>query len=204
MKRINSFATILLIAAMPILFTSCDDDDWDYYDYYGDWYNNYNWYTDSFDFGTSTLNAEAQCLRGHWTGTLINEYTADDGSREQAKMNADIEFDQYDSNSLNGRGREIDYVGNESQELRFAWYIDPRNGDIYIKYDKSGYEFRMDYNSKEEGFYLDDNQFNGIANGQNNNEALAFDLTRTTLAKPSSRAIVKSDTSTVAMKFRKR
>jgi hypothetical protein len=115
MKRINSFATILLIAAMPILFTSCDDDDWDYYDYYGDWYNNYNWYNDSFDYGTSTLNAEAQCLRGHWTGTL-----------------------------------------------------------------------------------------NGIANGQNNNEALAFDLTRTTLAKPSSRAIVKSDTSTVAMKFRKR
>ena len=107
-------------------------------------------------------------------GYFINEYTADDGSREQAKMNADIEFDQYDSNSLNGRGREIDYVAMKVRNQDLHGYIDPRNGDIYIKYDKSGYEFRMDYNSKEEGFYLDDNQFNGIANGQNNNEALAF------------------------------
>ena len=73
-------------------------------------------------------------------------------------MYADFEFDQYDSNSLNGRGRETDYApalddygnyiydndGNmvyDSQELRFAWYIDPKTGDISIKYDNSGYLF---------------------------------------------------------------
>ena len=71
----------------------------------------------------------------------------------------------------------------DSQQLRFSWYIDPRSGDICIKYDGSGYEYRTSWNG---GFSLNTQtgQFWGTFNGCNNNEQIAFSLTRTTLAKP--------------------
>lgn len=186
MKRMNRFLEMMAMAAMPLLFTACDDDHYvyDYYDYYEEWYDDYDWYDKSFNYGTNVLNEEAQCLRGHWEGDMVLEYTDDYGQRQRAAMGVEFEFDQYNSKSLNGRGREIDYVGDEWQELRFSWYIDPRTGDINIKYDGSGFTFRLDINDRVNGFYLDDNVFYGTMVGQNNDEIIYFDCTRTTLAKP--------------------
>jgi len=175
----------MLAAVMALSFTmtSCDDDPWDYYDYYEGWYDDYDWYDDSFDYGTAQLNAMAQTLRGHWEGTMRNEYTNDMGEREYVDMYVYFEFDQYNNKSLNGRGREIDYLGNDSQELRFSWYIDPRTGDIRIRYDGSNYTFVLDYdaNTPRSGFSLSDNYFNGVMEGVNNTELIFFDCERTTI-----------------------
>ena len=118
---------------------------------------------------------------------MRNEYTDNTGHRVYVDMYVYFEFDQYNSRSLNGRGREIDTVGDESQELRFSWYIDPRSGDIHIRYDDSGYTFVLDSrgNSQTSGFSLTDDYFNGVMEGVNNDELIFFDCVRTTLAKPS-------------------
>lgn len=188
MKHLKLFWATLVFGVLPFSFTSCDDPwGWDYYDYYEDWYYDYNWYDDAFDYGTERLKLMASTLRGHWEGTMRNEYTDDFGHRVYVDMYVYFEFDQYNSRSLNGRGREIDYVGNESQELRFSWYIDPRSGDIHIRYDGSGYTFVLDShgNSQTSGFSLSDDYFNGVMEGVNNDELIYFDCVRTTWAKPS-------------------
>lgn len=187
MMNFRTMAATLAVLAMPLAFTSCDyDDPWDYNDYYGDWYDDYDWYEKPFDHGTSDLNYMAQLLRGHWQGTLRNYYTDDNGNRTYADMNVFYEFDQYDATSLNGRGVETDWVGDESQELTFSWYIDPRTGNINIKYDNSNMTFLLDANANEEfaGFYLDNKTFSGVMEGTNNDEQLVFDCSRTTVAAP--------------------
>lgn len=188
MKHLKLLWTAIVFGVLPFSFTSCDDPwDWDYYDYYGDWYYDYNWYDDAFDYGTDELRLVANTLRGHWEGTMRNEYTDNTGHRVYVDMYVYFEFDQYNSRSLNGRGREIDTVGDESQELRFSWYIDPRSGDIHIRYDDSGYTFVLDSrgSSQTSGFSLTDDYFNGVMEGVNNDELIFFDCVRTTLAKPS-------------------
>lgn len=195
---------MVAVLAMALTFTSCDDDpwhdDWDYRDYNQGWYDDYDWYGDAFNYGTNTLNQEAQALRGYWTGQIENAYYDNKNQLQRVQMNAEFEFDQYDSNSLNGRGRETDYApmvdddGNyvydsdgqlvyDSQELRFSWYIDPRTGDINIKYDGSGYEYKTEWDG---GFSLNtqSKRFYGVFTGTNNNEQISFNLSRTTLAKP--------------------
>ena len=220
MKRISYTLSMLLLMAVPTLFTSCDDeppyDPYDYYsNYYGDWYDDYDWYNDNFDYGTAQLTAMAQCLRGHWGGTLTNVYTDDNGERQAVNMNVQFEFDQYDASSLNGRGQEIDYVGDKSQELRFSWYIDPRTGNINIKYDKSGYTFVLDAknNTQDSGFSLDKNAFNGVMEGVNNDELVYFDCTRNTLSAQNTSAwqapavttpVASKRTLDAPMKFRRR
>lgn len=203
MKRNNKFYTLLAAVAMVFTFTSCDDDpwhDWDYYDYSEGWYDDYRWYDDAFNYGTDYLNREASALRGYWKGRTELHYYDNNGQRQVAQMESEFEFDQYNQNSLNGRGREVDYAprvdnnGNyvydntgalvyDSQELRFSWYIDPRTGDINIKYDKSGTVYTAAF---QNGFSLDTKtgQFYGTFRCQKYDEELRFDLTRTTLAKP--------------------
>lgn len=180
------------MALCTLSFVSCEEDpwfhDWDYYDYNQDWYDDYNWYNDPFDYGTDDLKALAQTLRGHWEGMLRYYYIGESGQYEIADMDVHFEFDQYDASSLNGRGRETDYVGDESQELRFAWYIDPRTADIYVRYDETGKTYKLDShaNSDFSGFSLDQYAFSGVMEGYNNDEYLVFDCTRTTLAKENS------------------
>ena len=90
MKKIYYLATLLMLAAMPVLFTSCDDEPYYWYeDYYGDWYDDYDWYDKPFDYGKSDLVTMAQTLNGTWSGTATNEYTNDDGQRERMEC-ADI------------------------------------------------------------------------------------------------------------------
>ena len=179
---------------LPLLFTSCEvdhyyyDDPW-YYDYHND---RYNWRDRGSSSGGSKgssleedLKAEAQYLRGHWSGLMKYSYTEDNGSRGIAEFNADMEFDLYpeSENTLRGRGREIDTAGNESQELTYSWYIDENNGNIYIRYDDTGKTFVLDIQSKDRGFYLDKSKFNGYMIGTNSDDVIQFDFQRYTYSK---------------------
>lgn len=201
MKTINRLYTLLAAVTMVFAMTSCDEDpwhEWDYYDYSEDWYDDYNWYDDAFNYGTEYLNQEAAALRGYWTGNTELHYY-DHGVRKVTQMESLFEFDQYNPNSLNGRGREtdkapkLDAYGNyvydnngelvyDYQELRFSWYIDPRSGDINIKYDDSG----VVYTAEFDDFSLNtqSGQFYGKFECDEYDEELRFNLLRTTLAKP--------------------
>ena len=160
MKKIYILLASAFGMMLPLLFTSCEvdhyyyDDPW-YYDYHND---RYNWRDRGSSSGGSKgssleedLKAEAQYLRGHWSGLMKYSYTEDNGSRGIAEFNADMEFDLYpeSENTLRGRGREIDTAGNESQELTYSWYIDENNGNIYIRYDDTGKTFVLDIHSKD-------------------------------------------------------
>ena len=190
MRRVYYFATLLLLAAMPVLFTSCDDDPYYWYDdYYGDWYDDYNWYDTPFDHGKDDLVSMAQTLSGTWSGTATNEYTDDNGQRQRTSFYVEFTFVQYASNTNNGTGYETDTddSGNE-QTLRFKWYIDPRTNNIYIENVKSQYKYVLDSSSNSEtsGFYLgyDDQSrrdiFDGVMEGVNNNEYIFFECNRVT------------------------
>ena len=75
MKRFSSFLTLLVMAALPFTFTSCDDD----------WYDGYDWYDKPYYDATENAIALAQTLNGTWTGTIVNEYTNDNGIRQQTQ-----------------------------------------------------------------------------------------------------------------------
>jgi hypothetical protein len=200
MKKIYYIATLLVLAVMPTLFTSCDDDPW-YRDHDDDWYDNYDWYDDAYTEGTSDLVTMAQTLNGTWSGSATNEYTNDDGDRERTTFDADFTFVQYSQNSSNGTGYETDYddEGNE-QTLRFKWYIDPRTYNIYIEYVNSGYRYVLceSGNSDTSGFFLGYDKssrkdvFNGVMEGVNNDEYIYFDCDRVTSNNVASRLQTKS------------
>ena len=93
MKWTQKLTAALFLALSMFTFTSCDDDEpWDYYNYYEDWYDNYDWYQDPFNYGNSTLNAEAAALRGYWTGMIEYQYY-DNGQLQAETMYADFEFE---------------------------------------------------------------------------------------------------------------
>lgn len=224
MKRIKTLSAMMIALVASFVFTSCDEDPWhhhdegwNYNDYSQDWYDDYDWYNQSFNYGTDNLTAEASALRGYWSGTIENRYVDDNNQQQAVQMNATFEFDQYNTSSLNGRGRETDVVyltddsgnpvydsdGNqqtESQELRFTWYIDPRTGDIYLKYDTSNMTYAAAYQG---GFRLDtqSGEFYGTFVGQNNSESIVFDLQRTTLAKPNVELGADTTTGTTGLRF---
>ncbi|MGM9705611.1 MAG: hypothetical protein ACI3YB_06445 [Prevotella sp.] len=196
MKRFKFYMTMTVFACMAFAMTSCEEDrwDWDYYDYYEDWYDDYDWYDDAFNYGTDNLNRMASTLRGHWEGTMRNVFTNDNGIRDYVDMNVHFEFDQYNSRSLNGRGRETDWIGDEYQELLFSWYIDPRTGNICIRYDNSGYTFLLNAhtNAEDSGFSLSDKYFEGVMEGVNNTELIFFECERTTIYRQGAAAAKKS------------
>ncbi len=171
MKRFSSFLTLLIMAALPFTFTSCDDD----------WYDGYDWYDKPYYDATENAIALAQTLNGTWTGTIVNEYTNDNGIRQQTQCSADFTFVQYRYDAINGTGYETDYDGTgRKQTLPFKWYVDYRTGNVYVEYTESGYRFLLDANgnSKYSGFSLDNSRFNGVMEGVNNNEFVFFDLYR--------------------------
>lgn len=182
----------MAFAAMTLtVLSSCDDEPWgpEPPHYWYDDYDDYGWNdhgNDSYDYAASDFIDEAQCLRGHWEGTMYYTYTNEEtGVRESVQFNADMEFDQYaaSKNPLRGRGREIDTAGDETQTLTFSWYVDESNGDIYIQYDGSQKLYVLDAQSKLHGFYLDSDSFNGYMIGTNSDDVIEIDLVRYTYAK---------------------
>ena len=166
----KSLLMLMAIAAASFTFTSCDDDDY-WYDDYG-WYEDYNhggwgwnqgdWNQGSGGSQNSQLIEEAQTLVGKWYGPVTYSYINEDGvSRGRDDFYATMIFYQSGNkvNALSGSGVEIDevYDGNgdveDSQTLEFTWYID-NNGDIYIRYAKSGATFVLDAGASQTGFHL--------------------------------------------------
>ena len=175
MKRLSTYLTLLVMAALPFTFTSCDDD----------WFDGYDWYNKPYYDATDYALDLAQTLSGTWEGTIINEYYNENGEREQTKCDADFTFVQYRSDAINGTGYETDYDGQGNQQtLRFKWYVDYRTGNVNIEYVSSGYRFLLDAkgNSKYSGFSLDNNYFDGVMEGVNNDEYVFFDCERVTKA----------------------
>ena len=170
MKRIYYFITLLFLAAAPMTFTSCDDDDPFYWDdnYWGN-----DWSEDNgYDKNDKTpLDVQmAQVLNGSWTGTVVNEYYDEDGKRVKTQCDVDFDFTQYTVNSNQGSGTETDYAPlydnygkpvydengkqmYESQTLKFKWNFDSRSYMLYLTYD-SGMRFVIDTDPNKREFFL--------------------------------------------------
>lgn len=156
MKTVRIMMAIAAIAAMPMLFTSCDDDPDYWYDDWA-WGRDYNYRpndgnVDDQDF----LIAMAQTLNGQWRGSM-RAYRLN-GQRQaidSVDYSTDIEFVQYNSSAISGTGTQHDYdpyTGIKQYQRDFTWYIDPKTGDIYLTYKSqeqdgsySDYVMRINY-----------------------------------------------------------
>ena len=141
MKAFKIMMAVAAIAAMPMLFTSCDDDP-DYW--YDDWYDGWTWgddYNNRPDDNVDNQDffvAMAQTLNGQWRGDLKAYQVDEHGvAVDSIYYSTDIEFVQYNSTAISGTGTQYDYnpQTNEKEMQRdFTWYIDPKTGDIYLTY----------------------------------------------------------------------
>lgn len=136
----------LLLLAVPVMLTSCDDREpywYDHYDYGGNYRgDDQHGNTDDEDFCVSM----AQTLAGQWRGELV-AYEIDTAGvvLDSLLYSTDIEFKQYNSKSISGTGTQYDYeittdtegkqhIAVEPFTRNFTWYIDPNNGTIYLTY----------------------------------------------------------------------
>lgn len=156
---------VAVIAAMPMLFTSCDDDpDYWYEDEFrGDDYNN-----QSDDDSQDPLLLMAQTLIGKWRGDMRAYKVNEQGvAVDSIDYSTDIEFVQYNNTAISGTGTQYDYSSQTDyleMQRDFTWYIDPKTGDIYITYKNvheggstTDYVMRIAYNDLN----LNDRTFTG-------------------------------------------
>ena len=151
--------------------------------------SSYNWnnnYRQEENGQVNTL-VEAQTLTGEWDGNMTLEYT--DDTTRQRKSNsfrANMKFFQYKSsaNSLQGNGVEVDTdAQGNTQTLAFSWKV-LDNGNIEIKYTKTGTIFNLDINATNDGFHLGYDKtkgydtFYGVARSTNTTDVMRFDLAR--------------------------
>ena len=164
------------IAIATIFVSSCQVDT----NYYEDnYYQRYGWWDDSYNYPSSDLVLMAQTLRGHWDGQLVARGVDANGYAGVKSNYTDIEFDQYNSNAIYGRGRQRDFEGRNDRNpftRSFSWHIDNRTRAIVITYDNN-YTMTIAYSE----FDLNDNQFIGTMRGTN--ETDEFNFRRYTLAK---------------------
>ena len=152
--------------------------------------SSYNWnnnYRQEENGQVNKLVEEAQKLTGEWDGNMTVEYT--DDATHQRKSNsfrANMKFFQYNSsaNSLQGNGVEVDTdAQGNTQTLAFSWRV-LDNGNIEIKYSKSGTIFNLDINATKDGFHLGYDEtkgydtFYGVARSTNTTDVMRFDLAR--------------------------
>lgn len=142
MKTFKIMMAVAVIAAMPMLFISCDNDP-DYW--YDDWYDGWTWGddynhrpddddVDNQDF----FVAMAQTLCGQWRGDMRAYQVNEQGvAVDSIYYSTDIEFVQYNNTAISGTGTQYDYnpqTNEKKMQRDFTWYIDPKTGDIYITY----------------------------------------------------------------------
>ena len=152
--------------------------------------SSYNWnnnYRQEENGQVNKLVEEAQTLTGEWDGNMTVEYT--DDATHQRKSNsfrANMKFFQYKSsaNSLQGNGVEVDTdAQGNTQTLAFSWNV-LDNGNIKIKYTKTGTIFILDVNATNDGFHLGYESakgydtFYGTARSTNTTDVMRFDLAR--------------------------
>ena len=151
--------------------------------------SSYNWnnnYRQEENGQVNTL-VEAQTLTGEWDGNMTLEYTDDTThQRKRNSFRANMKFFQYKSsaNSLQGNGVEVDTdAQGNTQTLAFSWKV-LDNGNIEIKYTKTGTIFNLDINATNDGFHLGYDKtkgydtFYGVARSTNTTDVMRFDLAR--------------------------
>ena len=152
--------------------------------------NNYNWnnnYRQQENKQVNGLLSEAQTLTGEWDGNMTVEYTEDaTQQRKSDSFKANMKFFQYNSsaNSLHGHGVEVDTdAQGKTKTLSFSWKV-LDNGNIEIKYSKTGTIFILDINATNDGFHLGYDEtkgydtFYGVARSTNTTDVMRFDLAR--------------------------
>ena len=152
--------------------------------------NNYNWnnnYRQQENKQVNGLLSEAQTLTGEWNGNMTVEYTEDaTQQRKSDSFKANMKFFQYNSsaNSLQGNGVEVDTdAQGKTKTLSFSWKV-LDNGNIEIKYSKTGTIFILDINATNDGFHLGYDEtkgydtFYGVARSTNTTDVMRFDLAR--------------------------
>ena len=151
--------------------------------------SSYNWnnnYRQEENGQVNTL-VEAQTLTGEWDGNMTLEYTDDTThQRKRNSFRANMKFFQYNSStdSLQGNGVEVDTdAQGNTQTLAFSWKV-LDNGNIEIKYTKTGTIFNLDINATNDGFHLGYDKtkgydtFYGVARSTNTTDVMRFDLAR--------------------------
>lgn len=138
MKAFKIMMAVAVIAAMPMLFTSCDDDPDYWYDDWT-WGNDYNQRPDDDDVDNQDFFvAMAQTLNGKWRGDMRAYEVNEQGvAVDSIDYSTDIEFVQYNNTAISGTGTQYDYKPQTDyleKQRDFTWYIDPKTGDIYITY----------------------------------------------------------------------
>ena len=152
--------------------------------------SSYNWnnnYRQEENGQVNKLVEEAQTLTGEWDGNMTVEYTDDaTHQRKRNSFRANMKFFQYNSsaNSLQGNGVEVDTdAQGNTQTLAFSWKV-LDNGNIEIKYTKTGTIFNLDINATNDGFHLGYDKtkgydtFYGVARSTNTTDVMRFDLAR--------------------------
>lgn len=152
--------------------------------------NNYNWnnnYRQQENKQVNGLISEAQTLTGEWDGNMTVEYTEDaTQQRKSDSFKANMKFFQYNSsaNSLQGNGVEVDTdAQGKTKTLSFSWKV-LDNGNIEIKYSKTGTIFILEINATNDGFHLGYDEtkgydtFYGVARSTNTTDVMRFDLAR--------------------------
>ena len=150
----------------------------------------YNWnnnYRQEENGQVNKLVEEAQKLTGEWDGNMTLEYTDDTThQRKRNSFRANMKFFQYNSStdSRQGNGVEVDTdAQGNTQTLAFSWRV-LDNGNIEIKYSKSGTIFILDANAANDGFHLGYESakgydtFYGTARSTNTTDVMRFDLAR--------------------------
>ncbi|MBM6993504.1 MAG: hypothetical protein I3J02_09615 [Prevotella sp.] len=142
MRKFKTMMAAVMMAALPMLLGSCGSDPYYYDDY---WYDDWTWGNDySNRPDDSNVSDEdffvsmAQTLAGQWRGDMM-AYELDDNGNviDSLYYSTDIEFKQYNSQSISGTGTQYDYNPDTDElELKrnFSWYIDPETGNIYLNY----------------------------------------------------------------------
>ena len=170
MKIITKLLPIALMTMLSFGFTSCD---WENDPWYSGWDQN-SWWNDNYANPSNDMLLMAGTLRGHWSGqTNASFYDANNILQQEVYL-TDIEFDQYNANSLFGRGRQQDFLGTQlAYDRTFTWHIDVKTGDIYIVYDGNNnqtFQMVIRYND----LHLDDHRFEGVQYGQGETDEFAY------------------------------
>jgi hypothetical protein len=80
----------------------------------------------------------AERLSGSWNGSLDVDFFDDAGFHYTGSYTSQMDFAQYNSNTVNGTGMETDYDAGGKMVLKapFTWYVDTAEGNaIYMKFD---------------------------------------------------------------------
>ena len=138
MKAFKIMMAVAVIAVMPMLFTSCDDDPDYWYDDWT-WGNDYNQRPDDDDVDNQDFFvAMAQTLNGKWRGDMRAYEVNEQGvAVDSIDYSTDIEFVQYNNTAISGTGTQYAYKQQTDyleKQRDFTWYIDPKTGDIYLTY----------------------------------------------------------------------